>query len=106
MLMEIYDEYREVAEKNAGYMAKAKLCREKLKALLSVIILRYLEGSTSVAKAEVMARASEEYKIHLRGAEEVIALSEVARSKLKSLEMKHESERSANALKRAEIKLL
>ena len=104
--MEIYDEYFEVAEKGAGYMAKSRLCREKLKSLLSIITLKYLEGGTSVAKAEVMARASEEYKIHLRGAEEVIALSEIARSKLKSLEMRHEAERSANSLKKAEMRLL
>jgi membrane-anchored protein YejM (alkaline phosphatase superfamily) len=104
MKEEILHEYTQIAEKSAHDFAQSKLWKEKLKQYLSVLTLEHHQTSTSVAQAEVKARADRRYQEALKSAAEVIQRAEIARAKMKSIEMTLDWWRTLESSKRAEMK--
>jgi len=103
----IPDEYARIAEEDAGNIAKAKLSKDKLKQMLAILTSDLLSsGVSSVAKAETMARASQRYVEFLKEAEDTMTKAELARARMKSLELAFEFYRSSNSLEKSKMRLL
>jgi len=104
--MDLSTQYEQIAKDHAEDFAKSKLAKDKIKSQLAILTLKYLDTGVAVNRAEVMARGSEEFQKYLREAENVIARAEIGRSKMKSIEMQMDYQRSVNALERAKMNLL
>lgn len=100
-------EYERIASENALSIAKSKIAKDKLKQKLASLTAHYMASQDiPTSKAEALARASEEYKEYLSQCEQELYKAEVAKSKLKALEMEFDYCRSQNSLEKAKIKLL
>lgn len=107
-MIDLSTEYTKIGESSALVRARAELARRYLDQKLSVYMAQAMseQEGLSAAKADVIAKSDPRYLQDLKEMRDVICEAEKAKAKMNGLKMKHEYQRSANSLKKAEMKLI
>lgn len=105
-MKDVSELYLKTAEESAMILAQSRTWKEKIKHYLALYQQAFVQEGMAVSKSEMLARAHPDYKNKIDEATILIGKAEVARARLKSIEMKFEFERSSEATRRAELKML
>ena len=106
-MKDLSDEYEKEAVASAPARAQSKLAKRYLDQRLAILTQQKLhKGAKSVSSAQVEAMASKEYKADLDSMSKVIATGEISAAKMRAIELKHEYQRSVNALEKKKANIL
>lgn len=98
--------WKEAAKDWVGLNAVADILEECKSATLSEMMQKYVSnGDTSVSKAEMLAKSSEEWKTYVKGMVAARKDANLAKVKADWLRMRHSEHMSEEANNRAEMKL-
>lgn len=98
--------WKEAAKDWVGLNSVADILEECKSATLSEMMQKYVSnGDTSVSKAEMLAKASEEWKTYVKGMVAARKDANLAKVKADWLRMRHSEQMSEEANNRAEMKL-
>jgi len=98
--------WKEAAKEWVQLNAVADLLEECKSATLSEMMQKYVSnGDTSVSKAEMLAKSSEEWQTYIKGMVAARKDANIAKVKSDWLRMRHSEQMSEEANNRAEMKL-
>lgn len=102
----ISEEFRVAAKEWVQISSAADLLEECKSATLSEMMQKYVSaGDTSVSKAEMLAKSSEEWKTYVRGMVAARKDANMAKVKVDWIKMRHSEQMSSEANNRAEMKI-